>query len=145
MHSHASRLGEIWGGETTGYFKLSTPRWEGKLWNWIRPEIMLAMERGKGWSGMCGRHIKQETSNGRWWVKSRSWSTVNQWLVLIQCHQESPIFGAVKKETLASAKQLNCYTGRLWGSPQQKWPWHLDLWLHSSALLLSGLFCPAPC
>ena len=65
-------------------------------------------------------------------------STVN-WLSLvpIQCQQEFPVWGVVKG-TLFCAKQLNCDTAQLWGSPGAR---ALSGQTLCSALPLSGLLC----
>ena len=58
--------------------------------------------------------------------------------------QESPIWVAVKKETLLIAKQLNCDTGCLWNcsQPAVRQPWsQTPLWLDISVLHLPGLVC----
>ena len=54
----------------------------------------------------------------------------------IQHQQEPPVWGVVKKKSLFSAKQLNCDTAELWGSPGVR-PSHIR------QLLLTGLVCPA--
>ena len=61
----------------------------------------------------------------------------------IQYHQGSPIWGAVKKETLFTAKQLNCDLARLWKQ-------HTVEQLQGQAVLGPDpspprLLCSAPC
>ena len=90
-----------------------------------------------------------------------SLDSVNQWLLVpFQHQQKSPIWGAMKKETLFSTKQLNCDRAQLWrmhgcGIAQ---PWQQHCHENSTAMrqpcgqVPLGLgpsptreFCSAPC